>query len=206
MSVIGKIFERIVLQRMTPILEENGIPHHTQSAYQAGLSCADPTEVVQEAVRSHIQHCSTVYQCFYDLEKAFDSVEYCVPLDHLYRSGINGKCWILIRSFYINPSGQVRVSEQLSNPFILHRGVRQGSVLFPMLFLLFMDSLLTELQNEDAGVSMNGIYAGSLGHADDLRSVTPTLLGVQKQADIMKSFTERNGLNLNTEKNWNCWL
>ena len=45
MSVIGKIFEHIVLQRMTPILEENRIPHHAQSAYQAGLSHADPTEV-----------------------------------------------------------------------------------------------------------------------------------------------------------------
>ena len=53
---------------MTPVLEKNGIPLYTQSAYQAGLSCADPTEIVQEAVRSHIQHSSTVYQCFYNLE------------------------------------------------------------------------------------------------------------------------------------------
>ena len=59
-SIIGKLFECILLHRMTPILEKNGIPNHTQSAYQAGLSCADPTEVVQEAVRSHIQHGSTV--------------------------------------------------------------------------------------------------------------------------------------------------
>ena len=63
-----------------------------------------------------------------------------------------------------------------------------------------MDSLRTELQNEDAGVSINGIYASSLGHADDPRSVTLSLLGFQKQPDIVKSFTERNGLNLNTGK------
>ena len=56
---------------MTSVLEENGIPHHPQFAYQAGLSCTDPTEVVQEAARSHIQHGSTVYQLqyFYDLER-----------------------------------------------------------------------------------------------------------------------------------------
>jgi hypothetical protein len=40
------------------------------------------------------------YQCFYDLKKAFDSVEYCIHLHHLYRSGINGKAWRMIRSFY----------------------------------------------------------------------------------------------------------
>ena len=178
---------------MAPSLEENKIPHHTQFAYQAGLSCADPTEVVQEVLRSHIQHGFTVYQCFYDLGNAFDSVEYCALLDHLYRSGINGKCWILLyQSFW--------VGGQVSKPFTLYRGVRQSSVLSPMLFLLVMDSILTELQSADTGLSINGIYAGSIGHADDLRSVTPRLVGVQKQADVMKSFTEWNGLILNTEK------
>ena len=47
--------KQILLQRLVPLLEEKGIPHHTQSAYQAGISCADSTEVVQEAVGSHIQ-------------------------------------------------------------------------------------------------------------------------------------------------------
>ena len=92
-SVVGKLFERILLQRLVPLLEEKGIPHYTQSAYQAGISSADPTEVVQEAVRSHIQHGSSVYQCFYDLEKAFDSVEYSIFLAHLFKTGINGKGW-----------------------------------------------------------------------------------------------------------------
>ena len=43
--VIGKLFERILLQRLIPVLEDLGIPHYTQTAYQAGISCADPTEV-----------------------------------------------------------------------------------------------------------------------------------------------------------------
>ena len=199
-SVIGKLFERILLLRLTPVLEENGIPHHTQTAYQAGISCADPTEVVQEAVKNHIQHGSVVYQCFYDLEKAFDSVEYCVLLDHLYRSGINGKAWRLIRSFYHNLHGQVRIDGQLSKSLSLQRGVRQGSVLSPMLFLLVMDALLTELVDANAGLSVNGIYTGSLGHADDLRSITSNLVSLQKQAEIVKAFTEKNSLTLNAEK------
>ena len=47
---------------------------------------------------------------------------------------------------------------------------------------------------------MEYIYAGSLGHADNLRSVTTNLVGIQKQTDIVKSFTERNGLKLNMER------
>ena len=127
---------------------------------------------------------------FYDLEKAFDSVEYCVLL----RSGINGKAWRLIRSFYHNLHGQVRIDGQLSKSLSLQRGVRQGSVLSPMLFLLVMDALLTELVDANAGLSVNGIYTGSLGHADDLRSITPNLVSLQKQAEIVKAFTERRTL------------
>ena len=114
-----------------------------------------PTEVLQEAVRSHIEHGSMAFQCFYDLEKAFDSIEYCVLLDHLYRSGINGKAW---RSFYASPSGQIRIGNQLSRPISLYRGVRQGSVLSPILLLLVVDSLLTELANSATGIHINGLY------------------------------------------------
>ena len=110
------------------------------------ISCAESTEVVQDAVRSQIQHDSTVYHCFYDHEKAFDLVEYCVLLDHMYKS------WKVL-AFYACPSGQVSACGLLSKPFILHCGVRQSSVLSPMLFLLVMDSLLIELHEEGAGLS-----------------------------------------------------
>ena len=110
-SVIGKVFERITL---TPLLAECGT---TQSAYQAGLS---PTEVVQEAIRSHIQHGSRVYQCFYDLEKAFDSVFFCYQRK-------------MLENYKLFPTAWFRVNKNLTKPFIR---VRQGSVLFPMLFLV----------------------------------------------------------------------
>ena len=61
--------------------------------------------VVQEAIRGYIQEKSLAFQCF----KAFDSVEYCVLLHHLYRSGINGKAWRNIRSLYADPQAQVRI-------------------------------------------------------------------------------------------------
>ena len=57
----------------------------------------------------------------------------------------------------------------------VQRGVRQGSVLSPMLFLMVMDSLLKDLANEMAGISIEGIYAGSLCHVDDLTLSTPQI-------------------------------
>ena len=114
--------------------------------------------------------------------------KYCVLLDHLYRSGINGITWRLIKSFYNNPCEQVKIGNRLSR------------VLSPMLFLLVIDSLLKDLANANSGISIKRIYTGSLGHADDLRSVTPNLHSFQKQAEIVKSFTEKNSLTLNVDK------
>ena len=73
----------------------------------------------------------TLFQTFYDLEKAVDSVEYCILLKHLYSSGIHGKCWRIIQSFYDRPKGHVKVNGCLSPGFLIDRGVRQGSVLSP---------------------------------------------------------------------------
>ena len=73
---------------MIPILEEKGIPHRTQTAYQAGVSCCDATKAVQETIKSYIDSGSTIFQCFYDLEKALDSIEHNVLLNHLDKAGI----------------------------------------------------------------------------------------------------------------------
>ena len=71
---------------------------------------------------------------------------------------------------------------QLTEQFTVQRGVRQGS---PMLFLIVMDSLLVELANANCGVSVQQIYTGSFGQADDLRCVAPNLLSVEQQAFIV---------------------
>ena len=199
-SVIGKLFERVLLLRIQPILEEKGIPHHTQTAYQAGLSCNDATEVVQEVIRSYIDGGATVFQCFYDLEKAFDSIEHNVLLNHLYRAGINGKAWRIIGAFYDDATASVRLGLNYSEAFHLGRGVKQGSVLSPLLFLLVIDSLLEELESTGLGVSIHGHYLGSLGHADDLRGVAPNLDILEQQASIVRQFTVDNGLRLNEDK------
>ena len=153
-----KLLERILLQRMMPIiLEENGIPHHTQTAYQKGVSCSDATEVVQEAIRCYIDNGCDAFQGVYDLEKAFDSVEYCVLLHHLFKAGINGKAWRLIDAFYDCPKAKVRINGRYSEPFGVERGVKQGSVLSPMIFLLVIDALLVELEQKNEGILMYGI-------------------------------------------------
>ena len=69
-SVISKLFEIILLQHLTPVLEEAG--DFAQTAYQKGLSCADAIYATQEALLTHayVRDGSKPFLCFYDIEKA----------------------------------------------------------------------------------------------------------------------------------------
>ena len=91
--------------------------------------------------------------------------------------------WRLIKSFYEKPTCRVRVNGKLSEQFVLQREVRQGSVLSPILFLILMDSLLAQANR---GISIKGVYTGSFGHADDVRSVAADLMSIKKQDDRWK--------------------
>ena len=107
-------------------------------------------------------------------------------MKHLFSRGIDGKSWRLIQSYYERVTARVKVNNCLSREFIIERGVRQGSVLSPSLFLLLIDSLLHRLIEANVGVSLEGIkYVGTLAHVDDLRSLTCNPHSSEMQALII---------------------
>ena len=141
-----------------------------------------------------------MYLCFYDLQKAFDSVQYPILLKRLYDAGINGKTWRLLRNWYHKPKSSVRVGGQLSPVYTLERGVLQGSVLAPTLFLLTLDPLLRKLEHNNLGPSIHGTYVGAFAHADDIRTVTSSLSSLQQQIHMIGKFAKDNALSLNPSK------
>ena len=130
-----------------------------------------------------------MYTCFYDLASAFDTVEFSVLLTELFKAGIQGKCWRLIRHQYCNLTSQVKRGKNLSRTFSLKRGIRQGSVLSPSLFNLVFVPLLTSLRQQCLGLSINGLFLGSISHPDDIRTSTTNIQDVSEQAAEVNSFT-----------------
>jgi hypothetical protein len=128
-SVLAKVLESLLLTRLQCHYSEKGIPHLNQTAYRKGVSCAEAIFSTLEVLSIYSQRCEKVYMCFYDLQKAFDSVHYSVLLKRLYEAGVDGRAWRLLRSWYASPKSMVRVDGSLSSMFTLERGVLQGSVL-----------------------------------------------------------------------------
>ena len=199
-SMVAKVLEFLVLQRLQPVFMEAGLPHVNQSAYRKAVSCANAIFATQEIIARYLRGGSRVYMCLYDLQKAFDSVEYPVLLEKLYDVGVNGKMWRLLSSWYEGGSCQVKVDGVVSERFVVERGVKQGSVLSPALFLLVMDPLLRQLQASGVGLSVNRYYAGGYLHADDIRTLATSEESLQRQVALVKAFADENFLRLNLSK------
>ena len=199
-SVMAKVLEFLLLDRILPVLNENNLPQLTQTAYQKGVSCSDAIFSCQEVISKFIREGDSVYSCFYDLASAFDTVEYPILLDHLKNAGISGKAWRLIKDWYLNVQSSVRMQGTTSAPFQLSRGVRQGSVLSPVLFLLVMDPILLELKSKSCGLSLCGLYLGAFSHADDIRSLSTSIATCKQQIATVSDFASSRGLVLSAEK------
>ena len=193
---MAKTLEIVMLNRMSPLLDEIGFPDMNQTAYQKGISCADVIFSTQEVLLNYIRQGEKPFLCLYDIEKAFDSVEFPILLRHLFSIGINGKSWRLIKAWYQSPTSRVKHENKLSAPFPVSRGVKQGSVQSPSLFLVIMNTLLQKMRH--LGGSLHGIFAGSAIHADDVRCIAPSIDSMNAQSSEINSFTNDAGLKLNT--------
>ena len=124
-SIIAKTLEIIILNRMSPILDEIGFPDINQTAYQKGTFCAD---VIFSTPLNYIRQGETPFLCFYNIDLTLFSM---VNHDVLSKPG----------------TGHTKHNNNLPALFYIGRGVKQGSILLPSLFLVIMNSLLQKMRS-----------------------------------------------------------
>ena len=78
--------------------------------------------------------------------------------------------------------------------------VKQGGVLFPILFNLYIDRLLVTLKNSGLGCHINGTYIGALSYADDVTLNCQTVLGLNKMMNICRDFAIINFITFTAKK------
>ena len=78
--------------------------------------------------------------------------------------------------------------------------MRQGSILSPLLFLLIVDPLLRKLHSHSLGVFIDNLYAGAYLHANDIRTLSTTLMSMEAHIKARADFTKNNFLKFNVSK------
>ena len=117
---------------------------------------------------------------FLDASKAFDRVNHSLLFDKLLKQGVPGYIVRLLVFWYTNQKMCVRWGNVYSDYFGVSNGVRQGSILSPLLFNLYMDDLSDRLNKLKIGCCINGIVVNHIMYADDLVLIAPSVAGMNK--------------------------
>ena len=106
---------------------------------------------------------SAVLGCFLDVSKAFDLVDHGVLFQNFLR-GLPLPVLKFLVSWYGSQQMRVRWGDSLSDPFNVSNGVRQGSILTPLLFAVYLDDLLVELRESGVGCYWGSLFAGAFAY------------------------------------------
>ena len=133
-----------------------------------------------------------------DLSKAFDRVKHSALFWKLLKKGMPPVYVRLLLVMYEKQKANVRWNNVLSETFSVNNGVKQGAVLSPILFCVYIDSLFSVLRRNRTGCWINGMYAGIMGYADDMWLLSPTQDGLQEMVQICSDYCKNLNLSFST--------
>jgi len=146
LSLTSKIFSKIILGRMSTVIEPT--LRQEQAGFRGGRSCSNHIFTLRQIMEQSAEWNATMYATFIDFEKAFDSLHRETLWKILRNYGIPEKVVSIIRLLYMNFSSQVICGSQLTDSFKISTGVKQGCILSPFLFLLAVDFIMKKVEKQ----------------------------------------------------------
>ena len=202
MSCIGKLFLTIINNRLTEYCLHKGILTPSQLGFVQGNRTSDPHIILHNILQKYCHRANKrVYGCFVDFSKAFDTVPREILLEKLSKHGIDGSIFDIIQTIYLEDTVSIKIGNQHSSPFKTNKGVRQGCVLSPLLFNIFLADLQGILDNNGDNVKLSKTSTIScLLWADDILMLSESKAGLQAKLDALEKYCDTNKLSVNTKK------
>ena len=222
LAVAGKILAKVMLARLIEKISEELMPE-TQCGFRQGRSTADMIFVSRQVLEKCREQHRDLHFAFIDLTKAFDTVDRDLLWAILTKAGCPDKFVRMIKLFHIDMSARVRIDNLESDSFPVSRGVKQGCVLAPVLFNIYVqyvtylvhlkagetggayvsyriDRSLFDLKKLKARTKRHAVRIHEVQYADDCALLAHTPQELQEVLTATEDVYKRFGLKINANK------
>ena len=156
--------------------------------------------ILKETLEHYRRNGSTVYCTILDATKAFDRVEYCKLVRLLLVKKLPPIIIRVLLHMYLFHFTQVAWNGTLSKRFHVVNGVRQGAILSPILFCVYFDVLLNNLDSSGVGCHIGSFFVGALAYADDLVLLAPSANSMRSMLHICDTYAAQYNVLFNANK------
>ena len=200
LSVAGKIFCRVLLQRVRQSIERT--LREEQAGFRSGRGCTDWIFVLRTIVEQSLEWNSSLYINYIDFEKAFDSIHHPSLWKILRAYGFLTKVINILRDMYADNQCCVRHEGKQSEWFHVKTGVRQGCVISPVLFLVVIDWVMRRATGDQPRGLVWGLTARleDCDFADDIALLSHTQKSIQEKTDRVDRAARSVGLKIHPSK------
>ena len=200
---LSKFYAAILNRRLLNFAIEKNIIHKSQLGFMPKNRCSDALIILYNLFNKYCrQRSGYMFGCFVDFRKAFDTIPRHLLFQKLLSHNITGKFYESIKNMYANDLASISIGESITKPFRVNQGVKQGCILSPLLFNIFLSDLPDALNCGDTRPVQinNSLTMNSLIWADDLLMLSETENGLNTMLKNLKTYTEKNLIQVNLDK------
>ena len=194
-SLLLKLFDQCVLLVWGHVLHSDSL----QFGYKAGTGTTQCSWMVMEVANYYMRNGTNPIMTLLDCSKAFDMCKYSILFTKLLDRGLPAVVVRTLITVYEQQYAWVKWGRARSDLFTIVNGTRQGSVLSPTLFAVYMDEILVKLRSLGVGCYVEEVFMGAMGYADDLVLLAPSRSAMQLMLDACEDFGTRNNLKFSTD-------
>jgi hypothetical protein len=196
-SSVGKLFDMLIID----IEGENSLSTDClQFGFKSSSSTVLCTSVLQETICHFVRGGCNIYGLFLDASKAFDRINYTKLFKLLIAKGMDIRLVRCLLFMYTNQTLRVKWNDVVSNEFKALNGVKQGGVLSPLLFNVYVDELICQLRKSDIGCHVGPYYCSVFGYADDFCIIANSITDLRNMIQICENFAQEYNVMFNGSK------
>jgi Reverse transcriptase (RNA-dependent DNA polymerase)/Endonuclease/Exonuclease/phosphatase family len=194
--VLSKVFEKCILDRYSEYLKTSD----NQFGFKKGYGCMGAVYTVKCVVDYYVQNRGTVNMCALDLRKAFDRMNHAGLFIKLMDRKVPNALLATLEYWFNIGFSCVKWGNVYSDVVLFKCGVRQGGVLSPYLFAVFIDDIVKRIMESRVGCCIGIIPISIILYADDILLLAPSVSSLQHLLLICENYLDEWDMALNPQK------